>query len=63
MDATFPPPLSHPLTYPCPVEINGDEGGGDGEVIDEGVELQHEPELVAGGDKLDGGGKRQLLLK
>ena len=41
-----------PQSYPVPVEIDGDEGGGDGEVVHEGVELQHEPELVRGGDKL-----------
>ena len=29
-----------------PVEVDGDEGGRDGEVIHKGVELQHEPELV-----------------
>ena len=29
-----------------PVEVDGDEGGRDGEVVHKGVELQHEPELV-----------------
>ena len=29
-----------------PVEVDGDEGGRDGEVVHEGVQLQHEPELV-----------------
>ena len=40
------------LTYPSPVQVDRDEGGGNGEVVHEGVELQHEPELVRGGDKL-----------
>ena len=46
------------LTYPGAVQVNGDEGGRDGEVIHEGVELQHEPELVRRGDKLRGGNER-----
>ena len=40
------------LTYPSPVQVDRDEGGGNGEVVHEGVELQHEPELVRGSDKL-----------
>ena len=47
------------LTYPGAVQVDGDEGGRDGEVIHERVELQHEPELVRGGDKLQGGNKRR----
>ena len=34
------------LTNPCPIKIYGDKRRWDGEVIDEGVHLQHEPELV-----------------
>ena len=41
-----------PQSDPVPVEIDRDEGGRDGEVVHEGVELQHEPELVRGGDEL-----------
>ena len=40
------------LTDPCPVQVDGDEGGRDGEVVDERVVVQHEPELVAGGEEL-----------
>ena len=39
--------LQKKLTNPCPVQVDGDEGRRDGEVVDERVELQHEPELVA----------------
>ena len=35
-----------------PVQVNGHKWGRNGEVINEGVELQHEPELVRGSDKL-----------
>lgn len=35
------------LTDPCPVQVDGDEGGRNGEVVHERVQLQHEPELVA----------------
>ena len=41
-----------PQPYPVPVEIDGDKGGRDGEVVNEGIQLQHEPELVGGGDEL-----------
>ena len=34
------------LTNPCPIKIYGDKRRWDGEVVDEGVHLQHEPELV-----------------
>ena len=47
------------LTYPGAVQVYRDKGGRDGEVIHEGVELQHEPELVGGGDKL----KRKRRIK
>ena len=36
---------------PSSVEVDRDKGGRDGEVVDEGVELKHEPELVAGSDE------------
>ena len=42
-----------PKPNPGPVQVDGDEGGGDGEVVHEGVELQHEPELVRGRDEAD----------
>ena len=31
---------------PGPVQVDGDKGGWDGEVVDKGVELQHEEDLV-----------------
>ena len=31
---------------PSSVEVDRDKGGRDGEVVDEGVHLQHKPELV-----------------
>ena len=40
------------VTYPGAVQVYRDKGRRDGEVIHEGVELQHEPELVRCGDKL-----------
>ena len=39
-------------SYMSPVQVDRDEGGGNGEVVHEGVELQHEPELVRGCDEL-----------
>ena len=41
------------LTDPSPVQVDGYEGRWNGEVIHEGVELQHEPELVWGSDEPD----------
>ena len=41
------------LTNPCSVQVDGYKGGWDGEVVDEGVKLQHEPELVGGGNEPD----------
>ena len=41
-----------PQSYPVPVEIDGDKGGRDGEVVNEGIQLQHEPELVGGSNEL-----------
>ena len=41
-----------PESDPCPVQVDGDEGGRDGEVVNEGIQLQHEPELVRGGNEL-----------
>ena len=45
------------ITFPywrtrLPVQVNGHKWGGNGEVIYEGVELQHEPELVRCCDEL-----------
>ena len=45
-------------TYPGTVQIYGDKRWWDGEVVDEGVKLQHEPELVRGSDEL----KRFVIL-
>ena len=41
-----------PQSYPGPVQVDGDKGGRDGEVVNEGIQLQHEPELVRGRDEL-----------
>ena len=41
-----------PQSYPGPVQVDGDKGWRDGEVVNEGIHLQHEPELVRGGDEL-----------
>ena len=47
-----PESSEEPQPYPIPVEIDGDKGGRDGEVVNEGIQLQHEPELVRGGNEL-----------
>ena len=41
------------LTNPCSVQVDGYKGGRDGEVVDEGVKLQHEPELVRSRNEAD----------
>ena len=41
------------LTNPCPIKIYGDKRRWDGEVVDEGVKLQHEPELVRSRNEAD----------
>ena len=46
------------LTNPCSVQVYGDEGRRDGEVVDEGVNFKHEPELVRGSNEL---GKPQSM--
>ena len=43
---------SYSHTYPGSVEVNGHKRRWDGEVIDEGVDLEHEPELVRGRNEL-----------
>ena len=45
--------LENTLTNPGPVQVDGDKGGWDGEVVHEGVKLQHEPELVRSRDEAD----------
>ena len=40
-------------TYPRSVKIDWDKGWWDGEVVDEGVELNHEPEFIRGSDELN----------
>ena len=37
---------SYTHTNPCSIQVDGDKGGWDGEVVDKGVEFQHEPDLV-----------------
>ena len=54
--------LFDPCTYPCPVKIDRDEGRRDGEVVNEGIQLQHEPELVRGSDKLRGRKCKEIYL-
>ena len=51
-DCHQPEGSQEPQTNPRPVQVYGDKWGGNGEVVNEGVELQHEPELVRGGDEL-----------
>ena len=46
------------LTNPCSVQVYGDEGRRNGEVVDEGVNFKHEPELVRGSNEL---GKPQSM--
>ena len=45
---------SYVPTYPCSVQVDGDEGGRNGEVVHERVQFQHEPEFVAGSNELEG---------
>ena len=40
-----------PESYPHPPKNKGDEGRGNGEEIHHGVELEHEDQLVIGGDE------------
>ena len=42
-----------PCTNPGPIQVDGYKGGWDGEVVDEGVKLQHEPELVRSRNEAD----------
>ena len=51
-DTHQPHGSQEPQTDPGPVQVDGDEGGGNSEVVHEGVELQHEPELIRGRNKL-----------
>ena len=44
---------SNSYTNPGSIQVDGYKGGRDGEVVDEGVKLQHEPELVGGGNEAD----------
>ena len=48
-----PQSSEEPQSYPIPVEIDGDKGGRDGEVVNKGIQLQHEPELVRSGNELN----------
>ena len=43
---------SYTHTNPCSIQVDGDKGGWDGEVVDKGVDFQHEPELVRGRNEL-----------
>lgn len=44
--------LSMIHTYPCAVQVDGDERGRYREVVDEGVHLQHEPQFIASRNEL-----------
>ena len=48
---SFESPFKSPQANPHPAEDDGDKGGGDGEEVDERVELEHEDQLVVGGDE------------
>ena len=41
------------LTNPCPIQVDGNKRGRDREVVDKGVKLKHEPELVGGRNEPD----------
>ena len=43
--------VSVPQPDPYSAEEKGDEGGGDGEDVDQGVQLEHEHQLVVRSDK------------
>ena len=45
-DRHQPHGTKEPEADPCPVQVYGDKGGRDGEVVHKRVELQHEPDLV-----------------
>ena len=45
-DRHEPHGTKEPEADPCPVQVDGDKGGWDGEVVHKRVELQHEPDLV-----------------
>ena len=51
-DCHEPERPQEPEPDPGPVQVDGHEGRGDGEVVHEGVQLKHKPELVARGDEL-----------
>ena len=40
------------FTYPGSIQVDGYKGGRDGEVVDEGVNFEHEPELVRSSNEL-----------
>ena len=51
-DRHQPQGAEEPQPDPVAVQVDRDEGGRDGEVVHEGEQLQHEPELVRGGYEL-----------
>ena len=56
-DTHEPHGSQEPQAYPGAVKVDGDKGGGNGEVVHKGVEFQHEPKLVRGSNELH---KRQI---
>ena len=43
---------SNSYTNPGSIQVDGYKGGWDGEVVDKGVNFEHEPELVRSRDEL-----------
>ena len=41
------------FTNPCSIQVDGDKGGWDGEVVNKGIKFKHEPELVGGSNEAD----------
>ena len=54
---------SYSYTYPRSVQVNGYKRGWDGEVVDKGVKLQHEPELVRSSNELKQSLFREAVVK
>ena len=42
-----------PQSYPGSVKVDGDKWRGNGEIVNKGVKLHHEPELVRGSNELN----------
>ena len=42
-----------PQSYPGPVQVDGDKGGRDGEVVNKGSNLEHEVKFIIGSHELN----------